>query len=321
MNDLYSIKDTAKLFDLRPAQLRYWTQTGFVAPTVRRNGRHFYTFRDLVTVKAAKELLESGLTIHTARPSVEVLREKLPKRLGPKSALRVRGDGDRINVVDDQDALQQSPEVVVSFKIAALADHIASVLAGRPVPLPEPEQAESEAQTTSPDDESVPVSVPEVSTVRHKQPSAYQCFLEGFSAEERGEGDVAELWYRRALQEEAALAAAHTNLGNVLYARGKQEEAKACYEKALNHDPDQPEARFNLGNLLDDLGESDRAIAELRQVVARQPDFADAHFNLGVILARVGGVAQARKHLQTYIELDGASEWADRAKSLVAELP
>ena len=82
MIELYSVKETAKLFGLKPSQLRYWTQTGFVSPTVRRNGRLFYTFRDLVGVRAAKELLASGMTMDQARPSIDVLRDRLPERVG-----------------------------------------------------------------------------------------------------------------------------------------------------------------------------------------------------------------------------------------------
>src|SRR5690606_2950466 len=85
-------------------------------------------------------------------------------------------------------------------------------------------------------------------------------------------------------------------------------------------DPLQPEARYNLGNLLGELGETELAIAELRQVVARSPEFADAHYNLGLLLARVGGVAQARQHLSRYLVLDGGSEWAQRARDVLAQV-
>ena len=57
---LYSIKDVAQLFALGEARLRYWAQTGFVGPSVRRAGRMYYTFQDLLGVKVAKELLGGG---------------------------------------------------------------------------------------------------------------------------------------------------------------------------------------------------------------------------------------------------------------------
>ena len=119
---------------------------------------------------------------------------------------------------------------------------------------------------------------------------------------------------------ESGFAAAHTNLGNIYYRRGQLSEARRSYERALELDPEQTEARYNLANLLDDSGETELAISELRRVVNRSPEFADAHFNLGVILARVGGVSQARRHFRRYLELDGASSWAGRARDFLDAL-
>ena len=87
-----------------------------------------------------------------------------------------------------------------------------------------------------------------------------------------------------------------------------------------SHDPSQPEARYNLANLLEDLGERELAIAELRRVCAASPEFADAHYNLGLMLAQVGGNAQARQCLERYLELDGASDWAQHARSFLERI-
>ena len=114
------------------------------------------------------------------------------------------------------------------------------------------------------------------------------------------------------------MAAALTNLGNLVYRQGEVEEARRLYERALEHDPNQPEARYNLANLLEDLGEIELAIAELRKVCAAAPDFADAHYNLGLMLAQLGGTAQAKQHLERYLELDAQSDWADaRARRIL----
>ena len=114
--------------------------------------------------------------------------------------------------------------------------------------------------------------------------------------------------------------AAMTNLGNLRYRSADLVEARSLYERALGHDPGQSEARYNHGNVLDDSGETELAIAELRRVCQASPDFADAHYNLGLALARVGGTSQARRHLERYLELDGGSEWAGRAREFLTEL-
>lgn len=328
MIELYSVKETARLFGLSPSQLRYWTQTGFVSPSVRRSGRLFYTFRDLISVKAAADLVGSGMTIEQARPSVRALRESLPTEIHPGAPLTIRGDGSGLEIIGDNDSPSRR-ELVVAFRLRTLATHIAESLE-RPGLLeemdrsPEPEQHQAVPSQT--DDELSDGTVTEVvedtgelATQPHPQPSAYECFRTGYRAEQDGDLEIAEAWYLRALSLEPTLAAAHTNLGNVLYARGALERSRQAYETALDYDPDQPEARYNLGNLLDELGETELAIAELRQVVSRHPGFADAHYNLGLALFRVGGLGQAKDHLARYLELDPRSEWASRARSFLDE--
>jgi len=156
-------------------------------------------------------------------------------------------------------------------------------------------------------------------TEPHYQPTAYQCFLDAQSAHDRGDLELALAGYERALEIEPSMAAAHTNVGNILFARGNLPAARAAYERALDCDPNLIEARFNLGNLLDDLSETELAIAELKRVCQAAPEFADAHYNLGLLLARIGGHTQAATYLARYLELDPKSEWAVRARSVMAE--
>ena len=61
--------------------MRYWAQTGVVGPSERANGHAVYTFQDLVGVRAAKELLDSGVTLQRARKNLEALRAQLPRSI------------------------------------------------------------------------------------------------------------------------------------------------------------------------------------------------------------------------------------------------
>src|SRR5882672_5357120 len=94
----YSVKDVARLFDLQEARVRYWAQTGIVGPSVRRSGRAFYTFGDLIGIKVAKDLLEQGLTLQAVRKNLESLRATLPSVERPLTELRIVCDGDRLVV-------------------------------------------------------------------------------------------------------------------------------------------------------------------------------------------------------------------------------
>lgn len=306
MTELFSIRDAAKIFAIQESRLRYWTQTGFVGPTVRKGGRFYYTFTDLIAVKAVRDLLAAGLTVPAVRKNLASLRDVLPRDTRPESRLRICSDGETVVAIADDVAFEpRTRQVVMAFAVPGLADQIAEVMALAP---------------SAPKCEAVPAPVDDDPTDAHTELTAYRCFLEACTAEDRGELERAEHLYRQALELQPSLAAAQTNLGNLCHRRGDPAAARTLYEQALDHEPTQAEARYNLGNVLDDLGETELAIAELRRVTLVAPDFADAHFNLGLLLARVGGHAQARVHLSRYVDLDADSPWSSQARAYLVTL-
>lgn len=312
MIELYSIRDVARILAVQESRLRYWTQVGFVGPTVRKGGRFYYTFADLVAVKAAKDLLAAGLPLQRVRKNLEHLKKALPNDANPASKLRVCSDGETIVALHDEIAfLPSNGQVVMAFTLPTLGERAAEVLA-----LPTP--AHAAAPSTAADD-AIPQPLRSEITESNCDATAYRTFMEACGAEDRGELESAEHLFRLALELEPAMAAAATNLGNLLYRQGQGPEARRLYERALEHDPTQPEARYNLANVLEDLGNTELAISELRRVCAAHPDFADAHYNLGVILARVGGLAQARLAFERYLELDAQSAWAEHARTYLRD--
>src|SRR5882724_7162044 len=303
MIELYSIRDVSRILALQESRLRYWMQTGFVGPTVRKGGRFYYTFTDLVAVKAARDLLATGMPLQRARKNVEALKQALPEDTHPMTRLRVCCDGETIVALADDVAFQPiGGQVVMAFSLPSFGEHVLTTLA-----MPRVAAA-------------VPAAVEDGPTEANSGSTAYRHFVEACAAEDRGDGATAEHLFRLAIELEPHMAAALTNLGNLVYRQGEMHEARRFYERALEHDPNQPEARYNLANLLEDVGETDLAIAELRRVCAAAPDFADAHYNLGLMLAQVGGTAQARKYLERYLELDGASDWANHARSYLDQI-
>src|ERR1043165_1026214 len=101
MIELYSIRDVSRILAVQESRLRYWMQTGFVGPTVRKGGRFYYTFRDLWAVKAAKDLLAAGLTAQKVRKNLEALRRALPGDAHPALRLRLCSDGESIVALED----------------------------------------------------------------------------------------------------------------------------------------------------------------------------------------------------------------------------
>jgi tetratricopeptide (TPR) repeat protein len=304
MIELYSIRDVARILALQESRLRYWMQVGFVGPTVRKGGRFYYTFCDLVAVKAAKDLLAVDIPLQRVRKAVEHLKKALPNDTHPASRLRVCSDGNTIVALADDIAFEPiGGQVVMAFNVPSFGEHIADVLA---MPRVDPSAPQHEI-TDSP-------------TEANSGTTAYRMFVEACAAEDRGDTQLAEHLFRQAIDLEPNMAAALTNLGNLVYRQGEVEEARRLYERALEHDPTQPEARYNLANTLEDLGEIELAVAELRKVCAAAPDFADAHYNLGLMLAQLGGTAQAKQHLERYLELDTQSDWANHAREFLANV-
>lgn len=318
MIELYSIRDVARIFALQESRLRYWMQTGFVGPTVRKGGRFYYRFADIVAVKAAKDLLAAGLPLQKVRKNLDALRRALPQDANPAAKLRICSDGESIVALDEDTIfIPVSGQVVMAFAVPTLGARVAEVLA-----LPNSSH-DLETETSQLLDDglpSVPAEIGVETTEANGNSAAYRCFLDGCGAEAAGEMATAEHLFRQAIELESSMAAAMTNLGNMLHRRGELSEARSYYERALEFEPGQAEARYNLANVLEDLGEHEQAIGQLRQVCVTAPDFADAHYNLGVMLAKIGGAAQARTHLERYLELDAASDWATHARAFLGEM-
>jgi tetratricopeptide (TPR) repeat protein len=311
----YTFAAVAKILEIAESKLRYWAQVGFVGPSVRESGRMLFSFQDLISVKAAKELVDRGFAVAHIRKALSSVRSSLPHVDRPLDRIRVAFDGETLVLVDEGAAFELSGQKVFDFGLGDLAVRAAvgtfepSRRAGQGADSASAHGGEGKAGA---------------STGAVSRPAtAYEWFTEAL----RLEGDPArleeaEVCYRRALTLDPALAAAHNNLGQIAYRRGDTRAARAAFDNALTLDPDQPEARFNLANLILEAGDIELAVAELKRALQVAPDFADAHYNLAVALERLGGQAQARAHLERYLALDGeaGAPWASQARVLIERL-
>jgi tetratricopeptide (TPR) repeat protein len=288
---LYPLAAVAALFGLPEARLRYWAQTGMIGPSVRRKGRQLYSFADLIGVKVTKELCDGGIAAAKVRQNLEALRRALSEARRPLHELHVSCDGEALVLVEDPSASRpHRGGTVLAFAVRSLSARAAEVMAAPRAAAP----------------------VAGASTE-----SAYTCFLAGLGAADAGDDARAEARFREALHLDPNLAAAWTNLGNLLERSGARGDAREAYQKALALDPDQPEARYNLANLHADLGETELALAEYRRVAAAAPGLADVHFNMALVLLRIGAAVQARASLTRFLELEPE---AAAARQLLTQL-
>ncbi|MEM9731501.1 MAG: tetratricopeptide repeat protein [Myxococcota bacterium] len=286
---LFTTSEVARLFGYRPARLRYWHRSGVIAPSARVGRRNYYTFQDLVGVRAAKGLLEQGVPLQQVRRTVETLRATLPRTERPLSELRVQAEGGTVVVRDEGGSYEPTTgQRVLDFSLDGLESEVVRVL-----------------RSGSAD-----------------RSRAYEYYLEGCRLDEdEGTFDRAEEAYRKALSLDPTLSNALTNLGNLNYRRDRLDDAEEFYRRALECDPEQPEALYNLGFLYFERDEVDHAVVLFRQAVRSDPSFADAHFNLAMALEERGDQAGARPHWHHYLALEPDGSWADIAQKHLDQGP
>jgi len=83
-------------------QLQYWAETDLVAPSARtQGGHHRYTFEDLVALRAARQLIDAGVSVQRIRHSIGSLKRILPGVKRPLSELVLVATGDLVLVLHE----------------------------------------------------------------------------------------------------------------------------------------------------------------------------------------------------------------------------
>src|SRR5258707_1649517 len=74
-SDRFSRRESQRILDVTDKQLNYWERLQLVSP--RKGGTEkFYDFRDLIALRAAKQLIEKGVSANRLRRSLVALNEK-----------------------------------------------------------------------------------------------------------------------------------------------------------------------------------------------------------------------------------------------------
>lgn len=95
----FQTREVVQILQISRRQLQYWAQTGLVEPSAKTPGGHSrYTFEDLVALKAAKRLIDSGVSVQRIRASIGALRKILPTVKRPLAELVLVATGDVVLV-------------------------------------------------------------------------------------------------------------------------------------------------------------------------------------------------------------------------------
>ncbi len=93
--ELYQTRDVCEILGISRRQLQYWAQTRLVTPSAQTPGGHGrYTFEDLVALKAAKRLIDAGVSVQRIRKAIAALRDLLPTVRRPLAELVLVATGD-----------------------------------------------------------------------------------------------------------------------------------------------------------------------------------------------------------------------------------
>ena len=270
------------MLDVTEKQLNYWEKLRLVEP--RKSGvEKSYDFRDLITLRTAKQLIEKGVPAQRLQRSIVALQQKLAEVQSPLTELRIRSNGR--DVIVERAGVQLEPisgQIMLNFETRELTEKV------RMMP----------------------------------QRSATDWVALGVKSEKQNPSEsgprLAADAYRSALDADRNNVDALNNLGTLSYEEGNLEDAIALFRHAVELHPEHMLSHFNLGSALEETGHDDQARRHLRRAVQLDPEHADAQYNLAFVCDKLGAYAEARRHWQKYLELDPDSSWSTYARQRLA---
>jgi tetratricopeptide (TPR) repeat protein len=273
--DRFTRREFQRLLDVTDKQLNYWERLQLVSP--RKGGNEkFYDFRDLISLRTAKQLIEKGVSAGRLRRSLLALNQKLSEVQAPLTELRILSNGRDVIVERDGARLEPiSGQFVLNFDTRDLNDKIRY--------MPE------------------------------RGPEDWYALALQYEADPNARAEAIDA-YQRVLATNPSHIDALINLGMLSYDDGNVEKATECFQRAAELNKDNAIAQFNLGSVLEELGELESARQHLRLAVRIDPRYADAHYNLAFVCDKLGAGAEAREHWKRYVELDPGSPWCDYAR-------
>jgi len=100
--EYFRTREVVELLGISRRQLQYWAQTDLIAPSAQTPGGHGrYSFEDLVALKAAKRLIDAGVSVQGIRKSIGALRQLLPTVRQPLAELVLVASGDVVLAIHD----------------------------------------------------------------------------------------------------------------------------------------------------------------------------------------------------------------------------
>jgi tetratricopeptide (TPR) repeat protein len=288
------------MLHLSRGTIRGLISRGFVSPARGPRREYRFSFQDLVTLRAARALVQAKVPAQRIGRSLSALRRQLPKSV-PLTGFTIcalgnqvvvgRGGGNRWQAESGQYLLELDVSVAGdSLQITEIKNRGGKGSRGA--------GSEDSAPGVGREDVASPAGPASVAD----SVDAHEWFERGLAAEER---DVAEALaaYERCRALDARHLGARINLGRLLHEAGRLDEAQRVYREAVRECEPDPTLFFNLGVLLEDALRNEDAIEAYQQALAADPDLGDAHYNLARLYESLGKPQHAIRHLGIYRRL------------------
>ena len=268
--------DVLRILNISERQLGKWEKMQFV-PSLSAGSKDFYDFRDLISVRTAKQLIEKGVSADRLRRSLVALQEKLSSINSPLNELRIVSNGKDVLVEDAGSQLEPlSGQFILNFKTHELSDNV--------------------------------VSMPD-----RNAGSLFEMALE-YDANPDTRRRAAET-YDRVIAIEPRHVDALVNRGMIAFEEADLESAIEFFRRAIAIEPGNLLAHFNLGSILDDLGLLSEARQHLRMATRLDPNYADAHYNLAIVCEKMNAESEAKLHWSAYLRLESGGAHAEYARA------
>lgn len=268
----YTTRQIAGLLEVSPSRIYAYIRSDLVKPLRGQRNEYRFSFQDLVLLKTAHQLYESGIPTSRIRRNLKKLRSYLPEGR-PLTTVRIWADGRQVIARHDAELFHpESGQILFDFGVSELA-----------------------AQLTPLDRENISQASREID----EADSWYDfgCEIEVSSSDEAIKA------YQEALRLDPEHYGAHLSLGLLLHESGALDEAEIHYRMALELYPDEPLAAYNLGVVLQDQLRYSEAIKAYLQALRLDSRLKEAHFNLFHIYDRLGEKGPAIRHLAAYRRL------------------
>jgi tetratricopeptide (TPR) repeat protein len=269
--DTYSVRDVERVLRLSRSTVQGLIKVGFVKPARGPRREYRFTFQDMIVLRAARALIDANVPRRRISRSLEDLRRHLPDAV-PISGLSISAVGERVVVREGKSHWQVDDGQYLLGLDVSIENGLLRVI-------------ERKEEAPSPPSEETP-----------------DHFARALELE-ASDWQAATKAYERALDVDAADAAAWTNWGRLLHEHDDLREAEVVYRRGLEASGADALLLFNLGVLLEDLDRTDEALEAYQASLEEDPTFADCHFNLARLYDVLGKEQHAIRHLGQYRRL------------------